>query len=67
MAHNEPKLGDVDEKHTIAVEERAADLRHNAQAVDPREKLSAQFTIAAAAAGLISDGCECFYESFRRR
>ncbi len=28
--------------------------------VDPRERLSAYFTIAAAAAGLISDGCQCF-------
>ncbi|KAL5495197.1 GIT1 [Sanghuangporus weigelae] len=40
----------------VPVEEQISKLKANSQAVSPREKLSAYFTIAAAAFGLISDG-----------
>jgi hypothetical protein len=52
----------ADEKSVRAFESASAERPPvaelvRAHPVDPREKLSAYFTIAAAAAGLISDGC----------
>lgn len=41
----------------ISVEERIEGLRNDSKALTRKEKLSAYFTIAAAAFGLISDGC----------
>lgn len=42
----------------VPVDERLASIKNVARPVDKREALSAYFTIAAAAFGLISDGCE---------
>ena len=42
----------------VTVDERAQDLQIDSKAVTRKESLSAYFTIAAAAFGLISDGCE---------
>ena len=44
--------------------DRSDNLKKEAQSVDPRERLSAYFTIVAAAFGLISDGCATFLCSF---
>lgn len=45
--------------HIVPAEEQIVKLKADSQAVEPRERLSAYFTIAAAAFGLISDGCKC--------
>lgn len=42
----------------VSVDERVTSIKNDARPVDRREALSAYFTIAAAAFGLISDGCE---------
>jgi len=42
----------------------SADL--DKQATTTKERISAYFTIAAAAFGLISDGCESHHESYER-
>ena len=47
----------------VPVEEQTGKLKTDSRAVEPREKLSAYFTIAAAAFGLISDGCKAFLQS----
>lgn len=52
---------EIDKGNVVSVTERADELKTDSKALDPREKLSAYFTIAAAAFGLISDGCgSCF-------
>ena len=47
----------AEEPH-ISVEERVEGLKNDHKAVSRKEQLSAYFTIAAAAFGLISDGCK---------
>ena len=42
----------------VSVNERVQDLKNDSKAVSRKERLSAYFTIAAAAFGLISDGCK---------
>jgi hypothetical protein len=42
----------------ISVETHAAQLKAEAHTLTAKETVSAYFTIAAAAFGLISDGCE---------
>lgn len=47
-----------DSPPTVTAEEHAAKLKREARPMSNKEKLSAYFTIAAAALGLISDGCK---------
>lgn len=47
-----------DQRAIISVKDHAAGLKAGAHTLTPREKLSVYFTIAAAAFGLISDGCK---------
>lgn len=50
---------DIDSRErVVSVDERVTSIKNDARPVDRREALSAYFTIAAAAFGLISDGCE---------
>ena len=42
----------------VSVDERIEGLKSDSKAQTRKERLSAYFTIAAAAFGLISDGCE---------
>jgi hypothetical protein len=53
-------LSDTAEKATAVVshEHHADELQHVVHALNSKERLSAYFTILAAAFGLISDGCE---------
>ncbi len=44
--------------HVETAEKRVDSMKNDTKAVDKRESLSAYFTIAAAAFGLISDGCK---------
>jgi hypothetical protein len=46
--------------HVVSAEQHAAELRNQSQALTAKEKLSSYMTIAAAAFGLISDGCKLF-------
>jgi hypothetical protein len=46
------------EKAVVSADTHAVKLREEAHTLTARESLSAYFTIAAAAFGLISDGCE---------
>jgi hypothetical protein len=46
------------DKGVVSVDTHAAKLKEGAHTLTARESLSAYFTIAAAAFGLISDGCE---------
>ena len=48
---------DYDTDKEIVVESSDTE-KQSQRTIDPRERLSAYFTIAAAAAGLISDGCQ---------
>jgi hypothetical protein len=48
----------VDGKPVVSADAHAAVLKHEAHDLNTRERLSAYFTIAAAAFGLISDGCQ---------
>lgn len=63
-----PKLkhanSDDSEENVVSIDQRVRDLKTNTSAVDRRESMSAYFTIAAAAAGLISDGCESLCSTF---
>lgn len=45
-------------ERVVSVDERVTSIKNDARPVDRREALSAYFTIAAAAFGLISDGCK---------
>ena len=45
----------------VSASKHARELQADAHEQTPKERLSAYFTIAAAAFGLISDGCECCY------
>jgi hypothetical protein len=50
---------DLQEKTpVVSAETHAADIRAEAHTLTAKETLSAYFTIAAAAFGLISDGCK---------
>lgn len=51
----------------VSAEGHAAQLKAEAHVLNPKEKLSAYFTIAAAAFGLISDGCMFNLESWSSR
>jgi len=42
----------------VTAKEHAAKIKREAHPMSQKEKLSAYFTIAAAALGLISDGCK---------
>ena len=71
MASDNKSLKNVDQADSrvlpvtvlVVEEEQIGKLKTDSQAVEPREKLSAYFTIAAAAFGLISDGCEPLVQS----
>lgn len=54
---------DVKQAEVITSEDVVQDL--GKQAITTKEKISAYFTIAAAAFGLISDGCKLPYGSLR--
>lgn len=45
-------------KEQVSAKVLAARLKQEAHTLSPKERLSAYFTIAAAAFGLISDGCK---------
>jgi len=47
-----------EEKAVVSADAHAADLRTEAHTLTTKENLSVYFTIAAAAFGLISDGCK---------
>lgn len=49
---------DQSEIPVVSAAAHANELKAEAQTLSPKERLSAYFTIAAAAFGLISDGCE---------
>jgi len=49
---------EIQEKAVVSADAHAADLRTEAHTLTTKENLSAYFTIAAAAFGLISDGCK---------
>ena len=51
------------ETHIDTAAKRAVSMKNDTKAVDVRESLSAYFTIAAAAFGLISDGCKSAHNS----
>lgn len=49
---------DLQEKAVVSVDAHAAKLKEEAHTLTTRESISMYFTIAAAAFGLISDGCK---------
>jgi hypothetical protein len=53
---------DVKQTVEIASEDVVQDSDLDKQATTTKERISAYFTIAAAAFGLISDGCESHHE-----
>ena len=53
------------QERVVPVEERMEGLKNDSQALSAKETLSAYFTIAAAAFGLISDGCKHSTYSYR--
>jgi hypothetical protein len=54
---------DVKQTAEITSEDVVQDSDPDKQATTTKERISAYFTIAAAAFGLISDGCESHHES----
>ena len=56
---------DVKQTVEIASEDVVQDSDLDKQAATTKERISAYFTIAAAAFGLISDGCESHHESYK--
>lgn len=56
---------DVKQTEVITSEDVVQDLGKQAITTSMKEKISAYFTIAAAAFGLISDGCKLPYGSLR--
>ena len=58
------KDDDQPKSRVVPVDERINDLKVDSKAMSPKEKLSAYFTIAAAAFGLISDGCGSFFADY---
>ena len=55
---------DVKQTVEIASEDVVQDSDLHEQATTKKERISAYFTIAAAAFGLISDGCESHHETY---
>lgn len=56
---------DVKQAVGIASEDVVHGSDLDKQATTTKERISAYFTIAAAAFGLISDGCELLHESYK--
>jgi hypothetical protein len=56
---------DVKQTVEITGEDVIQDSDLDKQATTTKERISAYFTIAAAAFGLISDGCESHHESYK--
>jgi hypothetical protein len=54
---DQEKRNRVDDKPVVAANAHAAVFKQQAHQLNNKERLSAYFTIAAAAFGLVSDGC----------
>lgn len=55
--HDQEKERRFDSKPVVSASAHAAVLKQEAHQLNNKERLSAYFTIAAAAFGLVSDGC----------